>query len=465
MELTALGWVFIPAVAVIAVWFRSWLPAMLVFSAALQAASVLNVPIGDSVYGVSPYWVAAAAVVPFVLANLFTHRPLHFSSSSQRLAALLLALYLEIAIVGAFILPRLFEGTPAYTLLGPIGFGGAPRPLEFGLSHVAQAANAAIHGGVLLYLLQQASRPGWRPQRLLVGLAAAVAMVLMVTAYERLALAGLVPSSANFWMSNPGYSQGHGAEVAGVLRVSAPFSEPSYGSTFLAAALVGMMAVAAFGRRSRTAALAALLVGLGLLNTLGSTGIAGAALCGALILAILSIKAVRMRASTELRRRAGIAWLGVVLALGVMLWLAAASPWSAEVSSVLERGVVEKLAGDDSLSTTSRRHSNVHAMELFSHSYGLGLGLGSNRASSYFASVLSNIGLPGWVLLLSALAIMGRGYLRKELQDREIFAFAWLTGATACVAIGIPDLNIPLYWTCIFVALLLMPKYTATACK
>jgi hypothetical protein len=464
MQLTTLGWMFIPLVVLVAVAFRAWLPALLLFSMALQAGSVLNLPVGGALYGVSPYWFAAAAAAPYVLAGLLSRRTPCFSSPAQRGTVMLLAAYGLVAIAGAFVLPWLFAGTPVFALLGPIGFGGDTTPLAFGLSHLAQAVNLVVHGVVLVYLLQQQGRPDWRAYRLFVGLAAAVLLVLGIGIYERLAMSLITTTKAGFWMNNPGYAQGQWASVAGIYRISAPFSEPSYGSTYLAAVALGWTAVAAFGRRVLLAVLAAFVVGLGLLNSLGSTGIAAAVLGVVVILAALSTLAARAPASAQHRRRARGAWLGVLLGAGVLVWLVAGSPWSEEVARLVEGGVVDKLGGDNSLSTTARRHSNEHALALLIDTYGLGTGLGSNRASSYFASLLSNVGLAGFVLFCAALGLMLRDYFRAAaLSDGQLFALATCLGATAGVAIGIPDLNLPFYWGFVYLAVLWMPRQAGVA--
>jgi hypothetical protein len=459
MELTPLGWWFVPAVVLVAISARAWLPAMLVFATALQAGSVLDVTVGGARYGVSPYWAAAAAAVPYVLWELRSGRAPYFSSPAQRSAVRLFSGYALVAIGGALVLPWVFAGRPVYALLGPSGFGGDTTPLAFGLSHLAQAVNVAVHGVVLLYLLQQAGRPGWRPQRLFTGLAAAVVLVLAVGVYERLAMSLITTTKAAYWMNNPGYAQGQWASVAGIYRISAPFSEPSYGSTFLAAVTLGWIAVAAFGRGVGLALLGGLGTGLGLLNSLGSTGMAAAALGALAILVLLTALATRAGATPARQRRARVAWLAVLLGAGVMVWLIAGSPWSVDVARVVEGGVVEKLGGEESLSTIARRSSNEHALALLVDTHGLGTGLGSNRASSYFASMLSNVGLPGFVLFLAAFAVMLRSYVRAAvLSDAQLFALAACLGATVGVAIGIPDLNLPLYWCFVFLALLLMPR-------
>jgi hypothetical protein len=46
-------------------------------------------------------------------------------------------------------------------------------------------------------------------------------------------------------------------------------------------------------------------------------------------------------------------------------------------------------------------------LTLLRDSFGLGVGLGSNRASSYFASPFSNTGVLGGLMFLAALSHLG----------------------------------------------------------
>jgi len=435
---------------------------LLAIGAAMQASSVINASVANGQYGITTYNVAAA-----ILALLYLERLRHAGlrsvcHSADDPAVRLLLAYFLYAAASALLLPPLFDGTPVFALNSIYGFGLDTTPLEQGISHFAQAINAVVHLVMLLYLLDDA-RHGDRSagRRLRGGLLVAGGLAALVGLHERFALAGWLPSSAAFWMNNPGYAQGHGAEVAGILRISAPFSEPSYGSTFLAALLVGLLAIAALGRHPKPALAGAAACSLALLNTLGSTGLGAAALVALLLLVALTASALRDGGRRAVyRRRTAAAWAAVAFAILGMAWLLYGSPWGAEAQTVFDKAVLEKVAGEESLSTTSRLRSNMHAISVALESYGLGVGLGSNHASSFLASLLSNVGLPGMLLYLAVIVTLLRRYVGHwdHLDDGQLFALWALLGASAAMYVGIPDLNFPLYWLFVFLAIIEMPR-------
>ena len=103
-----------------------------------------------------------------------------------------------------------------------------------------------------------------------------------------------------------------------------------------------------------------------------------------------------------------------------------------------------------------RPETNRLALSVIGDSYGLGVGLGSNRASSYFASLFSNTGILGGLIFLAALTHLGFSLLRiqKSLgsQDVALFLFGSLCTATIAVGIAIPDQNWPNYWIFILIS-------------
>jgi hypothetical protein len=460
IQLTALGLVVLLGAACTGLFARRWLPAALATATVLQAGSVLDLSVGTAVFGVSPYvatvFVASLCIVP----ELWRDGVRGLVPGALRIPLALLAGYFLVAIAGALLLPPLFRGLPIYALIGPYGFGAATTPLAPGLSQLAQAANVLVHASAVLVLLHCRRQPQWRPAHLLAGWALGAVLVLWIGARERLALLGWLRSDALLWMNNPGYMQGHGAEVGGVLRISAPFSEPSYGSTLLAALFAGTCAIALFGRNARPASVAAALLGLGLLNSLGTTGIAAAVLGVSLLLALATLRARHgVAAPTVLGVRAILAWSAILLCVVTLWWGMHGSALREQLQPLIEQGVLEKLAGKESLSTTSRVASNLHAVTLLHDTAGLGVGLGGNRASSFLASLLSNVGLVGAGLFVFLLVLLVRRYARATvLDDAQLFALWSLLVATFAVTIGIPDLNLPLYWMLIFGALLLCPR-------
>ena len=93
--------------------------------------------------------------------------------------------------------------------------------------------------------------------------------------------------------------------------------------------------------------------------------------------------------------------------------------------------------------------------------YGLGVGMGSNRASSFFASLVSNTGVLGALLFSGVLlTLLWRYFKAPKLTDMQIFVAASLPTATLAMGLGIPDLNLPMYWGFIFLAFVFCPADT-----
>lgn len=457
MHVTTFGFAFVPLAIALAAFARGWLPALLIFAAVLQATSAIDLPVDGGAFGISPYNVAALLAGVVLVLRFARERSLAFLHQRSRMAVSLLPGYIVVAVAGALTLPLLFEGTPVNLLIEAHGMNRAPVPLVFTISNVVQAANLLVHGVVLLFLLQASAQPDWRPLRLLWGLGFGVALVLGIGLYERAALALEWPSFIRFWMNNPGYIQYHQAKVAGFLRMAAPFSEASYASTFLAASFAGCLAMAAFGRRIWLALGGAVLSAVALLNTLGTTGWVAAGVAAMVIPCWLAVRAFSTGHGSDARlhSRAYVAWalLAIVMLAAGLIWKA--SPVSAEVQKIMDVAVLKKLEGG---SAKVRDRSNDHALVIVRETYGLGVGLGSNRASSFLASLVSNTGIAGALLFLTMLGSILWRYLRAaRLSDAQIFVAVALATATLAMSLAIPDLNLPIYWVLIFLGILFCP--------
>ncbi len=115
---------------------------------------------------------------------------------------------------------------------------------------------------------------------------------------------------ARLWLPATGYALLGGKVTAGdLMRVSSPFSEPSYTSSYLATTTLGLMAVAAFGRRTRWALALGVLSALGLLNTLGSTGWAAAGLAALAMVFWMGARASVLDDNNHIRAREAWIWL------------------------------------------------------------------------------------------------------------------------------------------------------------
>ena len=431
---------------------------LLMTSMVLQAGSVLNVitpaaqATGVQAYGVTPFHGMALVVVLLALWRLLVApRPAWPQHLNWPLALLLL--YALVAVAGAWWLPQWFAGTPVNDLIKMHGINEL-SPLSWSFGHAVQMISLLLLLAVLasVWLLCQA--PGAR-QRLLNGLAFGCALVLLIGAYEQLAPHFNWSSVAAYWANNPGYQQAPLAPAGFVLnRIGLPFSEPSYASAYMAAMLLGTLAMTFLGRSWWWWAPAALFCAAGLLNTLGSTGLAAAGAAMGVLVPWVILGALKPSASWTRRWRAALL---CVLFLVASVWGLRAyeeSAFKQHIETMVKRLIVEKATARDGV----REKSNERALKILQETRGLGVGMGSHRASSYFAAMLANTGVAGFVLFASMLVtLLWRYWKAPALSDAQIFVAAALPTATLAMSLGIADLNMPMYWGFIILGFVFCP--------
>jgi hypothetical protein len=205
--------------------------------------------------------------------------------------------------------------------------------------------------------------------------------------------------------------------------------------------------------------LAAVLSSIGSLICLGSSGLAATGVAMALL--CLWVLFQSLRTSTGLNRRLRAALLTVLLLLastwGVQMYNQ--SDIKPKVDVLVDVLIVRKAKQQDGV----RELSNKRALEIVQETYGLGVGMGSNRASSFFASLVSNTGVLGAALFCAMLVSLLWRYVRAPaLTDMQLFVAVALPTATLAMGLGIPDLNLPMYWGFIFLAFVFCPEPTPT---
>lgn len=149
---------------------------------------------------------------------------------------------------------------------------------------------------------------------------------------------------------------------------------------------------------------------------------------------------VRLSRKDNLPSRISVTYIGLLVYLVVICALAyvALTPELLEpVTALVQRMVIKKVGSD---SFEGRMGWNRAALQAFTDTYGLGVGLGSVRTSNFFINVLSSTGVFGTlafllfliiVLTRSSLEVKERVYLRAlKASLFVIFAALALSGAT-----------------------------------
>ncbi len=223
--------------------------------------------------------------------------------------------------------------------------------------------------------------------------------------------------------------------MSGVVRPEASFPEPSV----LCQYLVGILSCAlGYCIRVKPTKEMILIVGTSSLIialTMSATGILGA---GLMLVVCLSV-------GRDLRRTL----IGAAAFLAFCLFLLAVLPeLGIDVFSILNKG--------QTLSFEHRTRTDLNSAKLLVDTFGLGVGLGSNRSSSLLLTLASNVGGVGLALAVMTIARFQNcvSFLSRSGLSRSISPEAqWLlpiylgfVGNCVAGAIAVPDLSSLSLW-------------------
>jgi hypothetical protein len=390
MGVPASGLVLIPLTLGIFV-FSSYLAEWAIFCAVLQSAALVNVGGGFAV-GLSPYFFVTALMASRIVPQWATGRIRFFPEEPVANHLRILGIFMIWCVFSAFALPVLFDGLPVDSpRLGVDQSYYIQSPLHWSPSNGGQAGYMVLNFVMVLGLLQLATRPG-RLQRLATAFSWSGVLVVGVGAYQVFGPRVGLPFPAWFFNSNQAWAQLPNQLIGdNFSRMSATFPEPSEAAAFLAAWSVFQLslAIAGDGRRNRWAWLWASVGSVALVKTASTTGYVTAGIIWAVMVCDCGATILR---HGWIKKRATLAVLGLTGAAILALVIGGAGAWHLLDAVLFHKG--------DSKSAEHRTATFGRAVQVFQNSWGLGAGLGSNRAMSVFFYVLSNLGIPGIALMV-----------------------------------------------------------------
>ena len=345
----------------------------------------------------------ASVLVPHFFVAFFVLRVLKrvgpgpmIGALSPRSAGFALALVVAYGLVGTLFYPRVFAGITETVSLQR-GLDGDTvlvlTPLAFGGTYVTQGIYAL--GGLVTFAAAFAL---FRTHRMWERLL--VAMLALCTLNVVLALLDLLThmtgtSGLLGFMRNASYGLLVEAEKGGLKRIVGSFSEASAFAVFTLA-LFAFSASLWLDRvvvPRLSALLTALLLGLLLAATSG-TGYVGLVL----VLAFLAARHVGLRTGGRAGGRLGMMLgLGLIGIAGALAFVVLAPGATEAIGLFVQETVFDKV---DSQSGQERGMWNAVAFQNAVDTWGLGVGIGGARASSYALVLLSNVGVPGLLLYL-----------------------------------------------------------------
>jgi hypothetical protein len=215
-------------------------------------------------------------------------------------------------------------------------------------------------------------------------------------------------------------------EVSGLKRIVGSFTEASAfaGSTLGALGFVGTLWLC--GRRpALTGTLALASLALVVLST-SSTGLAGTPP----VLLILYVTAL-MRRGVDFRRpfTSAVLLCAPLVVVAVILAAQLNEEASKPIRDYIDVLIFSKSGSDSAIERTAW---NTFALQNFFDSYGLGVGLGTVRTSSFPISLLSNVGVPGTIFYLFFAA---SAFLRRRGTPHTFSSDVRLAARNACLGL------------------------------
>lgn len=372
------------------------------------------------------------------------------------------ALFFIIAITSAFAYPFLFKGIQVFPVES---FDNGTHALQWRPVNAVHAINLAVICMLCIYVIKIA--PSHDTINLwLTGFAIAFIISLMCLALQRaIALGWLTDIKIITASLNPNYYQ-HPPDVifGSYRRISWPFTEPSYASTWFAATYAAGLSLLVFGKRPWLGVSVILTSLFGILNSLGGAGLASILVFTMIILMLATYFIVAekhfRRRQTSLRLMLFFGMLAAVIS-GLSILNKHKIFNQVSVSNIYSKVVLPRALASEQ-SGPIRLLSNREAIRMITETHGMGVGLGSNRASSFAFSMASCLGIIPTLLFFSLLIIQGVLILRSGLESTFNLVIAGGTaGAILGVIAGIPDLNWPAFWIWIIAGIGILNR---TAC-
>lgn len=390
-------------------------------------------------FGIQPYYFVGVAIFARLVWKL-SLRGGEFGAHSALSRGLgLFGLLLLWGAVGAALHPLIFAGMPVYA--PGIGIDSQVvdgTPLTHTTSQLAQVIYLALNVALVLYVAIHA-RSARDVGRLHRAFLVAGVSAIAIAGIQKFTVALGLPFPYDLIQNNPSLDLRQQITFQGVVRLSGTFPEASnlavFGSGLLAYAFGSLL----LGRRP-TLFYATLTVFTAFVM-LWTTSSTAYLMIGFVTVALFSLYVGWPMLRGRIRLRRGL-WF-VLLLLGGTAALAG--------SSVL-RGIIAKavLGKFESRSFGVRTSADLDALRILVDTWGLGIGLGSNRPSSFVTSLLSTLGLLGTALFVVGLFLIAAATARLGARAHpEKVSVLALMAIVIAKTLSSPDLSTASMWALI----------------
>lgn len=330
--------------------------------------------------------------------------------------------------------PWVFAGTPVLTPRGGIERQlSALTPLDYTSTNLAQALILVTASSAVAFLVRSGT--------------ARTALVTAAVTGVGLSLVRSVARAAGADFLAPFLDTLQTYYATTDLRWRGVFNEPSELAAFAlgVAAMSGVAMCTATRTRARVLHLALASGALVLMvGSASGTAVLAAGIVGAVAVVVVVVRWLRSGG-------VGTEWLVVT---GLLVGVALVLQGGAAVGFVT--AIIEGKVGSGS--QIARSGADAVALQVIADSWGVGVGLGGNRSSSFFLTLLSTVGIVGSALFVSMIAVVTREALRHRAG---VSAVAGLLAVLVAKTVATPDLGTPLMWLLLAAAVTILPATSA----
>jgi hypothetical protein len=416
----------------------------LIIASVLQAMAFINV--GDS--PIIVYYFFGSLFIVRALFDILCQPTVVAWSNAQSAPAMYLGILIALAAIGALLLPNIFLGLPVYSpKLGLDDQLNHMSSLAFEVSHLNQVAQLVVNA-LIVYIL-------WlkpiAPTVLIRSITLGWAIVIFFCLWQLLANVTGIYFPEEYLYTVEGWSLGKDQMLGSFSRVNGPFVEPSLLATYLTG-MFGFFLVLWIRKPTGMVLLALLLTVFSMLITVSSTAYISLMLI--LLAALFCFGLVPLIRGGWIYHSIWRLFISLVI---LALILAFGSFASSEMRELIDLVLFEKSEGDSFL---VRFDADIQSAQMVWQTYGMGVGLGGNRPSSFLLFLLSNVGLVGFALFalfifsLSRLAfkqMISKDSSASKLSPIWVQAAVWGFWATILAKIiAQPDLSFAPMWIWIF---------------
>jgi hypothetical protein len=431
--MTSTGIVFILASIFGAIKYR-YLVLILLISSLFQAAAIVNIGTrGIPVFS----FIEIIFIVVSILKVLYTDKGIVVLDKKQRTVYIILISLFVWGVLSALVFPTtFFSGMPVFVpRLGiDAQYGdGNQGILNFTTSNIAQVIYLFLNILTFIFLSKYIKNS---KDDIVKKLLIPVLLIAIFFAFYSIlsTISSKIPFIENFLYNNISYSIGNNQRSILFKRINGSFLEPSQAGAFFASFGAALF----FYKNNIKILILFSITFIILLLTTATTGYISFILSISLI---FFLKFMNMLFT----KKYYISYFPLKIILLLIIFVGIVLIYERDmVLTILNFVLLHK---DHSDSFLHRTFADLFGLEIFIKTYGLGCGLGSSRSSSIISTLLSTIGLPGFLMIVAVVGILLKNAIKYIFTDKEIlFTFILFTTILISMILSNPDISNSFFW-------------------